>query len=84
MTSSTTRVMDNVKLVMKLARLKMTVFSAMTYATSASLANLALAEAGLTKQFDTWMFLAGWAFVFSSQMVAHFLGKTLCGVESKP
>lgn len=54
----------------------MTVFSAVTYGTAASVANLALIEAGMTSKFDAGLFLAGWAFVFFTQLVAHFLGKT--------
>ncbi|CAM9819977.1 unnamed protein product, partial [Scytosiphon promiscuus] len=67
--------MDALKLVLKLGRLKMTVFSAVTYGTAASMANLALADAGMASQFDARLFLTGWAFVFFTQLVAHFLGE---------
>jgi len=67
------------KLVFKLARLKMTVFSAVTYGTAASVANLALIEAGSESEFDAGRFLAGWAFVFFTQLVAHFLGDNVPG-----
>lgn len=55
------------QLVLKLGRLKMTVFSAVTYGAAASLAGLG--------ELDSGLFLAGWAFVFFTQMVAHYLGK---------
>ncbi|CBJ28407.1 Flavoprotein Monooxygenase [Ectocarpus siliculosus] len=67
--------MGALKLVLKLGRLKMTVFSAVTYGTAASVANLALLEAGSPSEFDAGLFLAGWAFVFFTQLVAHFLGE---------
>ncbi|CAM9168255.1 unnamed protein product [Scytosiphon promiscuus] len=67
--------MRAMSLVLKLGRLKMTVFSAVTYGTAASLANLVLTEAGMTSRFDAGQFLAGWAFVFFTQLVAHFLGE---------
>lgn len=67
--------MRTLKLVLRLGRLKMTVFSAVTYGTAASVANLALIEAGSAIEFDAGLFLAGWAFVFFTQLVAHFLGK---------
>lgn len=69
------RMMRTLKLVLKLGRLKMTVFSAVTYGTAASVANLALIEAGSPSEFDAGLFLAGWAFVFFTQLVAHFLGE---------
>lgn len=70
------RMMRTLKLVLKLGRLKMTVFSAVTYGTAASMANLALIEAaGSDSEFDAGRFLQGWAFVFFTQMVAHFLGE---------
>lgn len=68
--------MGALKLVLKLGRLKMTVFSAVTYGTAASVANLVLAEAGMASAFDAGLFLTGWAFVFFTQLVAHFLGET--------
>lgn len=55
------------RLLAKLGRLKMTVFSAVTYAAGASLA--------APVHFDTGLFFAGWAFVFFTQLVAHFLGE---------
>lgn len=55
----------------------MAVFSAVTYGTAASVANLALVEAGSAIEFDTGLFLVGWAFVFFTQLVAHFLGKDI-------
>ena len=61
------RTMHAVRLVLKLGRLKMTVFSAVTYATAASLVDPA--------EFNATRFLAGWAFVFFTQLVAHFLGE---------
>lgn len=53
----------------------MAVFSAVTYATAASVANLALVGAGSTGEFDSGLFLVGWAFVFFVQLLAHFLGE---------
>eukprot|EP00752_Nemacystus_decipiens_P013459 g11921.t1 len=67
--------MRSLKLVLKLGRLKMTVFSAVTYGTAASVTNLALIEAGSESEFDAGLFLAGWMFVFFTQLVAHFLGE---------
>lgn len=67
--------MRALKLVLKLGRLKMTVFSAVTYGTAASVANLVLVEAGAASEFDAGLFLAGWSFVFFTQLVAHFLGE---------
>ena len=61
------RMMRALRLVLKLGRLKMTVFSAVTYATAASLIEPA--------DFNATRFLAGWAFVFFTQLVAHFLGE---------
>lgn len=55
------------RLILKLGRMKMTVFSAVTYAAAASLA--------YHDEFDAGLFLAGWAFVFFTQLVAHFLGE---------
>lgn len=52
----------------------MAVFSAVTYGTAASVANLVLVEAGSATEFDAGLFLVGWAFVFFTQLVAHFLG----------
>lgn len=69
------RAKNALKLVLKLGRLKMAVFSAVTYGTAASVANLALVEAGSTREFDAGLFLVGWAFVFFTQLMAHFLGK---------
>ena len=77
MFSAVNRAMGVLKLVLKLGRLKMTVFSAVTYGTAASVANLALLEAGAASEFDVGLFLAGWAFVFFTQLVAHFLGKSV-------
>lgn len=54
-------------LVLKLGRMKMTVFSAVTYGAAASLSGLS--------ELDSTLFVAGWAFVFFTQMVAHFLGE---------
>ncbi|CAN0385547.1 unnamed protein product, partial [Laminaria digitata] len=59
--------MHVVRLVLKLGRLKMTVFSAVTYATAACLVE--------PSDFNATRFLAGWAFVFFTQLVAHFLGE---------
>ncbi len=69
------RVMRALKLALKLGRLKMTVFSAVTYGAAASIANLALVEAGAESEFDPGLFLAGWALVFFNQLVAHFMGE---------
>lgn len=54
---------------LKLGRMKMTVFSAVTYGAAASLAGL--------RELDSTLFIAGWAFVFFTQLTAHFLGKML-------
>lgn len=58
---------DRLQLVLKLGRMKMTVFSAVTYGVAASLAGLS--------ELDSTLFIVGWAFVFFTQMVAHFLGE---------
>lgn len=75
MSSWRARAKHVLKLVLKLGRLKMAVFSAVTYGTAASVANLALIEADSATQFDAELFLVGWAFVFFTQLVAHFLGE---------
>lgn len=54
-------------MLLKLGRMKMTVFSAVTYGAGASVANL--------RELDSGLFLWGWAFVFFTQMVAHLLGE---------
>lgn len=64
------RAIRALRLVLKLGRLKMTVFSAVTYAAAANLA------VGLPpNEFDAWIFLSGWLFVLFTQLVAHFLGE---------
>lgn len=59
--------MRSLRLVLKLARLKMTVFSAVTYAVASLV--------GSPGNFGGRLFFAGWAFVFFTQLVAHFLGQ---------
>lgn len=57
------------RFVAKLARLKMTIFSAVTYGVAASLTE--------SNRFDPYLFLVGWTFVFVTQLVAHFFGESL-------
>lgn len=57
------------RFVAKLARLKMTIFSAVTYGVAASLTE--------SDRFDPYLFFVGWTFVFFTQLVAHFLGEFL-------
>ena len=57
------------QLLLKLGRMKMTVFSAVTYGAAARLAGLS--------NLDSALFISGWAFVFFTQMVAHFLGESV-------
>lgn len=56
-----------IQAILRLGRMKMTVFSAVTYGAAASLAGMS--------ELDSGLFLAGWVFVFFTQMVAHFLGE---------
>lgn len=57
------------RFVAKLARLKMTIFSAVTYGVAASLVE--------SDRFDPYLFFVGWTFVFVTQLVAHFFGEFL-------
>jgi 2-polyprenyl-6-methoxyphenol hydroxylase-like FAD-dependent oxidoreductase/1,4-dihydroxy-2-naphthoate octaprenyltransferase len=59
--------------ILKLGRLKMTVFSAVTYAAGASLA-LSLSSSGYD-QFSPWNFAWGYVFVLLCQLMAHFTGE---------
>eukprot|EP00040_Diaphanoeca_grandis_P034202 m.210983 g.210983 ORF g.210983 m.210983 type:complete len:803 (-) comp33097_c0_seq1:113-2521(-) len=63
---------EHVETTLKLARLPMTVFSAVTYGTATSMVRLDLSTA---TDFDVSLFVAGYVFMFSCQMVAHFLGE---------
>lgn len=52
---------------LKLGRAKMTVISAVTYGAAVCVVGL--------RELETKSFLTGWAFVFITQMVAHFFGE---------
>ncbi|CAM9385567.1 unnamed protein product [Choristocarpus tenellus] len=62
-------VWQRIEMILRLARLKMAVFSAVTYAAGATVA----LDSG--SSFDAIGFLEGWAFVFLCQLVAHLLGE---------
>ncbi|KAI9189495.1 hypothetical protein H9P43_000928 [Blastocladiella emersonii ATCC 22665] len=65
-----------VKALMGLARLRMTIFSAVTYSTAATIgAAIGASALGSGHGLELPRFVLGWAFVLLCQLTAHFLGE---------
>jgi 1,4-dihydroxy-2-naphthoate octaprenyltransferase len=76
MDNLTSRLKRELSLLAQLGRLRMTIFSAVTYSTAFSLAlHFDFGSKLDVIPFQTSDFLFGWAFILSCQLSAHFLGE---------
>ncbi|PRP81745.1 hypothetical protein PROFUN_10845 [Planoprotostelium fungivorum] len=71
MNTTWTSLKVQLSLIAKLGRLRMTIFSAVTYSVAFSIA----LPHDPSKQFPYFIFLSGWLFTLCCQLSAHFLGE---------